>query len=190
MNKKNFLVPMVLLGLVICLSGTAAADTTWSTGQIWSEGPSYASGLPELFDKIEIFMVDNTILTAPVMIDIPQSNWHSVLVNPTYNLITGPETNYLGLFNMQLPTPQDLARTFDYLVYDKGTLLYAQTITLGGGHLDYPLMVTADGFMASNDRPYDRCLTPLPGTLLLLLTGLLGLLVLQKREKIGIRLLP
>ena len=56
MHKFKFLVTMALLGLGLCLSGPAAADNTWSTGLIWTEGPSYASGLPELFDKIEIFM--------------------------------------------------------------------------------------------------------------------------------------
>jgi hypothetical protein len=190
MSNCKFLVPLALLALVFCLPAIAAADSTWSTGRIWTEGPSYATGQPELFDKIEIFMVDNTSLTAPVMIDIPQSGWTSVLVNPTYNLITGPETNYLGLFNMQLPAPSTQARTFDYLVFDKGSLLYGQTITLGGGHLEYPLLVLADGLRGSNGQPYNRTMASLPGTLLLFLTGVLGLLLLSKRQKIHPAPLP
>jgi hypothetical protein len=178
---KLFLVS--LLGVFICLSSPAAADTTWSTGPLWYEGPAYLGG-PELFDKIEIFMVDGTMLSAPVMIDFPQSNWRSVLVNPQYNLITGPETNYVGLFSMQLPAPQNQARTFDYLVYDQGELLYGQTITLGGGHMEYPLMVVPDGILGSDTRPYDRNVASLPGTFLLFTSGMIGLLILNKREQI------
>ena len=185
MNIFKVFALVAILGVVTCLPGIVGADTTWSTGQMWYEGPSYA-GNPEFFDKIEIFMQNNTILTAPVLIDFPQKDWQSVLVNPKYNLITGPETNYLGLFSIQLPTPQDIARTFDYLVYDKGTLLYGQTITLGGGHMEYPLMSVADGFMGSNNIPYDRTAVPLPGTLLLLFTGLACLAILRGRKRIGL----
>lgn len=186
MNRCKVIALVAVLGMVIGLPGMAAADTTWSTGQMWYEGPSFA-GNPEYFDKIEIFMVDDTLLTAPVLVGFPQNGWHSVLVNPRYNLITGPETNYLGLFSMQLPTPENVVRHFDYLVYDKGTLLYGQTLTLGGGHMEYPLMTSADGFMASNDRPYDRGVVPLPGTLLLLASGLVCLAFLKGRNRILVK---
>jgi hypothetical protein len=184
MRKKLIkLMVTLVLGVVIALPSMAFA---WSTAQNWYEGP-------ETFDKIEIFMQDTTTLTEPLMANIPQADWQSVLVNASYNLITGPETNFVGYFSFKLPDPDSVARTFDYLVYDKGLLLYGQTITLGGGHQDYPTFAGADGITGSNGFAYDRsspldCPTPavpLPPSVLLLGTGLLGLRLLPLRKKIA-----
>jgi len=176
--KKVSLHRIIILTLALSLCLPVMAFS-WSTGQIW-----YESGYQ--FDKIEIFMQDDTLLTAPVMTDIPQSGWESILVNSKYNLITGPRTDYIGLFNFQLPDPDTTARTFDYLVYDMDVLQYGQTITLGGGRQDYPYFTNADGVTGSNGNLYDRSQNspvPLPGAVLLLGAGLVRLAAYARRRQ-------
>jgi len=179
-TKLIKLILVLALGVVICLPSMASA---WMTGGFY-EGY-------EFFDKIEIFMQDGTLLTDPAMVNLSNPDWKSVLVNDTYTLITGPETNYLTN-NFQLPDPDSVARTFDYLVYDKGQLLYGQIITLGGGHLDLPIWAGADGITGSNGIAYDRSdppptgVVPLPPTVLMLGSGLFGLGFLPWRKKTAV----
>jgi hypothetical protein len=181
MYMKVFMV--VTLGALICLPGTAGAWTL--SGIFYEDGGGHGP-----FTKIEQFMIDGTTFDAPFIVDssIAGQGWDSVLVNPTYSLVTGPLTTRLlsgGQFTVELPDPSSTPHVLDYLVWNGSTLLYAQRITWngtgqGGDYHGWSFpTITSDGIhytYAGVIGEYDRAdLAPLPPSILLLGMGLVGL---------------
>lgn len=179
---------IIALGTVICLPSMAMA---WTLPGKFIENGTDPSGVNYgQFDKIEIFLIDGTTFDAPFIQEasIAGVGWTSTLVEPTYTLVTGPLTNLLGPFTVELPDPSTESHVLDYLVWDDDTLLYSQRITWNGtgsggdyNGWSYPIL-DSDGSTYTYDGTsgtYDRA--PIPPSVLLLGTGLLGLIGLRQK---------
>jgi hypothetical protein len=182
------LLAILALGAVICLPGLAMA---WTLPGAFYENGTDPNGVNHgQFNKIEVFMMDGSTFDAPFIQEasIPGAGWSSTLVNPTYSLSTGPLTNILGPFTVELPDPSSTAHVLDYFVYLDDALLYSQRITWNGtgsggdyNGWSYPILAS-DGSTytyGGTSGTYDRA--SLPPSLLLLGTGLLGLIGLRQK---------
>jgi hypothetical protein len=183
---------IIALGMLICLPGMAMA---WNLPGTFLENGTDPNGVNHgQFNKIEIFMIDGSTFNAPFIqaASLAGDGWSSTLVGPTYNLVTGSFTNLLGPFPVELPDPATGQHVLDYFVWNNNTLLYAQRITWNGTGAggeyhgwSFPLLLS-DGSTFTyngNSGTYDRA--PIPPSLLLLGTGLLGLLVLRRKPRRG-----
>ena len=172
---------IIALGTVICLPSMAMA---WTLPGTFIENGTDPNGVNYgQFDKIEIFMIDGTTFDAPFIQEagIAGAGWSSTLVNPTYSLTTGTLTSYLGPFTVELPDPSSTAHVLDYFVYRDDTLLYSQRLTWNGTGLSYPIL-DSDGssyIYNGTSGSYDRA--SIPPSVLLLGTGLLGLIGLRQK---------
>jgi hypothetical protein len=180
---------LLILGALFCLPSLAMA---WTLPGTFIENGTDPNGVNYgQFDKIEIFMVDGSTFDAPFIqaASLP-SGWSSTLVDATYTLVTGSLTSLLGPFTVELPDPSTTTHVLDYLVWRDDTLLYAQRVTWNGtgsggtyNGWSYPVLdsngstYTYDGVTGTYDR------APLPSTLLLLGTGLLGLVGLRGKSR-------
>lgn len=192
--KTKFLsfLAIIALGTLICLPTMAMAWTlpgTFIENGTDSNGVNYGQ-----FNKIETFMIDGSTFDAPFIqeVSIAGAGWSSTLVNPTYSLATGPLTSLLGPFTVELPDPSSTAHVLDYFVYRDDSLLYSQRITWNGtgsggtyNGWSYPILVSDGSTYTYNgiSGTYDR--VSIPPTLMLLSTGLLGLLGLRWRSEKG-----
>jgi hypothetical protein len=190
--KSLVKVLMVLaLGAVICLPGLASAttsigvpctDTDWTQAMYEDGYAPYTSPNPSPFDKIEVFMLDGTTLTLPFFISFDHAGWSSSVVNGSYSVATGPTVTPSALlyYSFQIPDPSSTPRNFDYLVWNDDHLVATQHVTWGPGwSMPY---FNGDGILASNGTEYDRSAVPLPPSLLLLGSGLVGLGCLRRRK--------
>jgi hypothetical protein len=174
MNKKMLNLILVLaLGMLICLPSIASAWTyrIGEDGQ-WG-GQHYA------IDKMEFFIISGGPFADPSQTDFSAAGWHATLVNPQYSLATGPGAGSL-YWTFNFAGPADESVTLDWLAYSGGNLLgdVRVTFTGPGGSFTY------DTSPVSNPASYyDRA--PLPATILLLGTGLLGLIGLRRQFKGG-----
>jgi hypothetical protein len=190
---------ILALGAVICLPGLVSASTTigdpgtdtdWTQRMVEDGYAPYTSPNPSPFNKLEVFMLDGTNLTLPFFIDFDHTGWSSVVVNGSYAVATGPTVTPTDLlyYTFQIPDPSTTAREFDYLVWNGDHLVGTQHITWGPGW-SYPYF-NGDGIQASNGTYYDRsdpepplgAEIPLPPSLLLLGSGLVGLGFLRRRK--------
>jgi hypothetical protein len=182
---------LVVLGAVFCFPNLARA---WTLSGAFYENGTGPNGVNYgKFDKIEIFMMDGSIFNAPFIqnASLP-GGWSSNLVDSKYTLVTGTLTNLLGPFTVELPDPSTTSHVLDYLVWDDNTLLYSQRITWNGtgsggtyNGWSYPLLASDGSTYTINGvtGTYDRA--PLPSTLILLGSGLLGLIGLRRKSKSG-----
>jgi hypothetical protein len=191
MSKKMLnLIFILVLGAVICLPCMAMA---WTLPGTFIENGTDPNGVNHgQFTKIEIFMIDGSTFDAPFIQEasIVGVGWSSTLVNPIYSLSTGPLTNLLGPFTVDLPDPSTQSHVLDYLVWDDNTLLYSQRVTWNGtgsggdyNGWSYPILDSNGSTYAYNGTSgnYDRA--PIPPSVLLLGTGLLGLISLRRNSK-------
>jgi hypothetical protein len=189
--KTKFLsfLAITALGMVICLPSLALA---WTLSGTFMENGTDPNGVNYgQFNKIEIFMIDGSTFDAPFIQEasVAGAGWSSTLVNAEYSLSTGPLTNILGPFTVELPDPSSTAHLLDYLVYRDDTLLYSQRITWNGtgsggdcNGWSYPILASNGSTYTYNgiNGTYDRA--PLPPSVVLLGTGLLGLIGLRRKN--------
>ena len=179
---------ILTMGMVICLASIAMA---WTLPGTFIENGTNPNGVNYgQFNKIEAFMIDGTTFDAPFIQEasIAGVGWSSTLVNSVYSLATGPLTDILGPFTVELPDPQSTAHVFDYFVYRDDTLLYSQRITWNGtgsggdyNGWSYPIL-DSDGstyIYNGNSGTYDRA--SIPPSVLLMGTGLLGVIGLRQK---------
>jgi hypothetical protein len=188
--KFSRFLTILALGAMIFLPGMAMA---WISPVAFIENGTDPTGFNHgQFNKIEIFMIDGSVFDAPFIQEasIAGAGWSSSLVQPKYTLVTGPLTSYLGPFTVELPDPSNIQHVLDYFVWKDSALLYAQRLTWDGtgsggdyNGWSYPILAS-DGSNYTYDGTsgtYDRA--PLPPSLLLLGTGLLGLLGLRRKHR-------
>lgn len=179
---------IIALGTVICLPSMAMA---WTLPETFIENGTDPNHVNHgQFDKIEAFLIDGTTFDAPFIQEasIAGVGWSSILVNSVYSLSTGPLTNILGPFTVELPDPPSTAHVLDYFVYRDDTLLYSQRITWNGtgsggdyNGWSYPILDSNGSTYTYNETSgtYDRA--SIPPSVLLLGTGLLGLIGLRRK---------
>ena len=198
-GRLLFLVACIsLLGIAVFLPVSSSALTT-GEGEIdstksWTllNSPWYdASGLG--FDQLETFIIG---ITYPFhedgQYDYTVGGWSATLINPKYSNATGPEIGPYG--NMKWDEKHvgnlfnGMSVVRDYMAWNDGTLVEAGrgSFNVGGSTgqwniyneqwVDYPIS-TFD----PNGDIYDRSPVPVPTTLLLFGSGLMGLAGVRKK---------
>lgn len=165
---------ILALGAVICLPGMACADYV----QPWTENGIY-QGATQTWDKMEIFLKTPGNWTGTGLSGFSAAGWSAVFINPQYVLATGPlyDPDVSGNF---LYTTSSTDRTdpytWDMFLWNGATIVGVQRSTW-----------TSAGWVYSDltaDPPAEnRSHIPTPPTLLLLGTGLLGLLGLRRKSR-------
>jgi hypothetical protein len=170
----------------ICLPGVAWA---YLTGGTWIETGAENGSAP--FTKIEVFADDSTTLTGVVLYDLSAPDWTNTLVNPQYSVAQGSYTGSVT-FTWQFPDPSDQYRAIEYLVWNGDILLTQQHLAFNQSGWYVPDGTGSWGYYQGdgvhdfykNPLPLSSH-APLPSTLLLLGTGLLGLLGLRWKCKLN-----
>ena len=167
-----------LLGLVavISLPGNASADFV----QSWVENGYYGSpSVQQTWDRVEAFLISPGNWTGTGL-GFPEAGWTSTLVNPQYVVASGPSFNSSVTGNFYFNTSAtDPSGPFvwDWFLWNGGTIVgVQQSIWSPSGGWNF-VEIT------SNIPFENRSPVPIPGSLLLLGSGLLGLVSLGWRRK-------
>jgi hypothetical protein len=195
MNMRTKLIKLIMvlaLGAVICLPEVASAYLAPGT---WREAGSETATIP--FTKLEVFVTDSTILTDPVLVNLNKTTWTSTLVNEKYFLAEGPPPGTID-YRWQFPDPNTTPREVEYLVWNGDELNSSQHIIFTGSGYRYPTD-TRDWGYYEGDGVHDfygnllpsredpllllSAAVPLPPSVLLLGSGLLGLGFLPRRKQ-------
>ncbi len=176
MRKKLFKFVIVLaLGAVICLPGIAVAD--WA--QQFNE-----SGVGN-FDAMEFLMVSGGSEWTNGAYAFNNNSWSGEIINPGYAKANGDTVTDLtfNLGGTDVGSPNVF--TFDFLAWDgdilTGTLKEHVSATFNGGwSFAAPIIADVNNYDRTDPPPNA---VPLPPSVLLFGTGLLGLGVLPWRKK-------
>ncbi|OGR31450.1 MAG: hypothetical protein A2139_05670 [Desulfobacca sp. RBG_16_60_12] len=163
------IVVMVALTAVICLPGMAQADYV----QAWMEN-GYYQGTLQTWDTAEAFLLSDGNWTGTGL-SFADTSWTATLVNPKYALATGPAHSgnfYFTTSATDLTGPF----SFDWVLSNHGVIVGVQrSIYTPGGDWSY-----AD--LTANPPSENRFPAPLPPSLLLLGSALVGLGLLRRRK--------
>ncbi len=147
--------------------GDPTITGSWTSG--WNIGGAS-------FNKVEIFIVGgDTDLESPGMDSFSVAGWSASLINPDYSLATGPSTGFLtvyALYTADLTVPFKM----DIVIYtDAGNIGICNWGWTGSQWV---------GESGGNQDPgaYNRSSVPEPSALLLLGSGLIGLVGYGKRK--------
>jgi hypothetical protein len=183
---KNLIKSLIVMALAakLCMPGVAWA---YLTGGTWIETGAENGSAP--FTKIEVFADASTTLTDVVLYDLSATGWTNTLVNPQYSVAQGPYTGSVT-FTWQFPDPGDQYREIEYLVWNGTTLNSQQHLAFNQSGWFVPNGTGSWGYyQGDGDQDFYKnplpssSPVPLPPTVLLLATGLLGLLGLRRRCK-------
>lgn len=181
---KTLVKSLMIMALAanICMPGVASA---YLTGGTWMETGAETGYAP--FTKIEVFADASTTLTDVVLYGLSALGWTNTLVNPRYSVAEGPPPGSV-LFTWQFPDPGLQYREIEYLVWNGDTLNSQQHLIFnqngwyvppGTGSWGY---YPGDGVQDFYENPLPSSFpVPLPPTVLLLCTGLLGLIGLRRK---------
>jgi hypothetical protein len=174
--KKNFQKFSVMLALaaVISLPGMARADYI----QSWVENGIY-QGATQTWDKMEIFLISPGNWTGTGLSGFSATGWSSELINSKYALATGSLYNPTvsgNFYYTTSSTDRTNPYTWDMFLWNGDTIVGVQRsiYTPSGG------WVYAD--LTANPPSENRAHAPLPPSVLLLGSGLLGLVLLCRRK--------
>jgi len=164
---------VLVLGLVICFPVWATAKNIYG----YEDGAGYP------FDTIEMFFTDPTALTSPTEKGFDHAGWTSQLINSQYSKASGPAVTPPDrlYFTLTMPDPSSIC---DYIVWNGGvggTLVYTQHMTWNGTSFGITTF-SGDGYHGyGTGESYNR--TPIPASVLLLGSGLVGLALLGFRRR-------
>lgn len=167
--KVVFLCALVL---AICLPGIAAADLIDFGDPI--EIGSWAQAFNESgvgsFDAMEVFMVSGASdFNPPGFSNFSGAGWSGDVINPDYAVATGTAQTNMN-FNIRFTSNQSTPFAFDFLAWEGGvfgTLKEAAHAVWTGSSWNITAITNPD------INGYNR--VPIPGALVLLGSGLLGL---------------
>jgi hypothetical protein len=166
---------ILALSTVILLPGVASADYTYT--QTWYENGLYGTpATVKTFDMVKAILVTSdatwvgtglTGLTAP--------GWSVDLVNPQTAQASAASLYNVAVsgnfgFTTTATTPMDTGVTFQWLLYNCGTFVGGELITFSSG-----------GVWSASEMTH----APIPGSLVLLGTGLVGLIGLRRKTRRG-----
>jgi hypothetical protein len=177
--NKHLVKLMVLVALtaVICLPGAASADYLFT--QTWYENGLY--GTPA---TLQTWNIAEAVLETPGatwtdtgLSGLSASGWTATLMSPTVALATGPtydvaKSGYF-YFTTSATSPSNSPLSVDWLLWNGTTFVGGELITL----------TTAGGIPVKEltQSPVSSPV-PLPPTLLLLGSGLVGLVILRQKK--------
>jgi hypothetical protein len=166
------LVVMVALAAAICLPGMAQADyvVNWVENGVYGNPPTV-----QTWDTAEAFLLSDGAWTGTGL-SFSDAAWTATLVNPKYARATGPA--YSGNFPFTT-SATDLTGpfSFDWVLSYQGVVVgvYNLTGTPTGGW-------TGTEYTPADAPPENRFSIPLPPSLMLLGSSLVGLGLLRRRK--------
>jgi hypothetical protein len=185
-NLPKFMA-MLSLAAFVCLPGMADADYI----QGWSENGRYGTpATQQIWDKAEAFLVSGGTWTAPGL-TIIEPDWAATLINPTYARATGPAFDSSVQGGFAFTTYATDRTSTDPFVFD-WILSYGDTIVgfdrltwtpaAGGGWTFSESEIPAAQFAEQSARE-NRAAVPIPPTMLLMGSGLVGLILLRRKNR-------
>jgi hypothetical protein len=167
--KKGLLIFLLLSFSLLIGPANPASAWTYNIGDDgWWNGTHYN------LDKLEFFILSPGTFANPSQTDFSVPGWQAAWVNPTYSVATGPGAGAV-FWTFHFADPYSGPITLDWLAYSGGNFLGDARVTFTGGSFSYNNLINPD------PSSYDRSAVPLPPTVLLLGTGLLGLLGLRRK---------
>ncbi len=170
------LLMLLTLGAVICLPGVASADYV----QGWTENGIYL-GVTQTWDKAEIFLKTPGNWIGTGLSGFSAAGWSAALINPQYALASGSLYNPTVSGNFAFTTSSTNETdpyTWDLFLWNGDKLVGVQRSTWTSAGWVY-----AD--LTATPPTENRAHAPLPASILLLGTGLLGLIGLQRKSRRG-----
>ena len=181
MNKSVLKIFLVLaLGMTICLPGLAMGDII-IVGDPLNVG-SWAQAFNESgvgsFNKMEFFIVsDTTDFEPPGISSFTASGWTGSLLNPDYILALGTPATINTNFTLQWITNQPIAFEVDMLAWSGASVVDRAHASWNGSAWNFTVLSNVAG-------NYDRsAAAPIPPTVLLMGSGLLGLVGFEWRRR-------
>jgi hypothetical protein len=169
--------------LVILVLGMAFSPSMAHANyvQSWEENGKYGpSAAYQTWDKAEAFLLTPGVWEGTGLSNFSAAGWAATLINPRYALATGPayDSAVRGNF-LYTTTASGLTNpyTWDIFLWKGDTIVGVQrstyTPTLGWGYMDLTATPPAE----------NRAHAPLPPSMLLLGSGLVGLVLLRRRKR-------
>lgn len=188
MMKRFFhgIITLLLVLIVVPMNARADLMRVGDPTEIGSWTQAFNESGVGNFDTVETFMLSGGPFEAPPFAGFSIAGWSGSLINNNYAIGSGPATTSLT-WNINFSGSQSSPLGFDFLAWEGGvfgTLKEAAKATWSGSGWSFALFTT-DGTIGSNSVAYDRCPPPVPepATMLLLGSGLLGLVGFGRRFK-------
>jgi hypothetical protein len=182
-TKLTKLILVLTLGVVICLPGVAGAITADGTVVADWDQQFNESGVGN-FTSMEFFMVSGGSEWTKGAHDFGNGSWSGEIVNPDYAMATGNATTNMNFYLNGTDVGPPNVFSFDFLAWDgdilTGTLKEHVRATYNNGGWSFAASYTD---VQCYDRTDPPPAVPLPPSVLLLGTGLLGLGLLPWRHK-------
>lgn len=175
--RKTFVVTTLLFvfGLFFIVCNVSAALVEQGPGYdigSWSQAFNESGVGP--FNEMEAFMVSGSTFEADGFVNFSSGGWSGALLRPDYIKAVGSALDYLQ-FDIKFVTAQITPLVFDFLAWNDGELQEQVRATWSGGGWSF-------GTTPVVSSGYDRsAAVPIPPTVWLLGSGLLGLVGLRRK---------